>query len=277
MPLPILKTPVESDLIRLFHRMSLHYTQHYGETTPLDVGTAIGNPALSEVYDANVVLDAALPPGVSPADAVKEANDHFASIGSVCRAWVVNPSVDPATTKPLADYLLEQGAAAIVNDVLYLAKQPTSVVREIGGLKIIPARASYKHARQLAEISTAETGEGPQRVEAILAHLEDSHWDALLALKDGQPVASAGVLAVGDAGLIDDVYVAPAFRRQGIGRTMMSRALEICARSLFKHVMLSVLPENVAAQALYQHLGFKKIGTFTAYCPGGQPRRIKSE
>ena len=41
MPLPILSNPVESDLIRLFHRMTLHFTQHLGETTQLDVGTAI--------------------------------------------------------------------------------------------------------------------------------------------------------------------------------------------------------------------------------------------
>src|SRR4051794_7927407 len=86
MPLPILKTPVESDLIRLFHRMTLHYTQHLGETTPLDVGTAIANPQLPDVYDANVLLDAALPPGVSPAEAVAQANAHFTSVGSVWRS-----------------------------------------------------------------------------------------------------------------------------------------------------------------------------------------------
>ncbi|CAN5584954.1 hypothetical protein BH10PLA1_BH10PLA1_10710 [soil metagenome] len=273
MPLPILKTPVESDLIRLFHRMTLHYTQHLGETTPLDVGTAIANPQLSDVYDANVLLDAALPAGVSPADAVAMVNAHFTSVGCVWRSCVVNPSVDVATTKPLADYLLANGGEAVVNDVLYLAKQPTGAIRELPGLRIIPARASYKHARQLAEINARESGEGSQRVEALMLHLDDSHWDALLALQDGQPIASIGVLAVGDAGLIDDVYVRPEERHRGVGLTMMSRAMEICARSLFKHVMLSVLPDNVAGQALYAKLGFKKIGQFTAICPGGKPKR----
>jgi len=81
------------------------------------------------------------------------------------------------------------------------------------------------------------------------------------------------VLAVGDAGLIDDVYVAPTHRRCGIGLTMMSRAMEICARSLFKHVMLTVRPDNAPAQALYARLGFVKIGQFVAYCPGGKPKR----
>ena len=54
-------------------------------------------------------------------------------------------------------------------------------------------------------------------------------------------------------------------RRQGVGRTLMSRALEICARSLVKHVMLSVEPGNVAAQALYARIGLRKIGEIVSY------------
>ena len=73
------------------------------------------------------------------------------------------------------------------------------------------------------------------------------------------------MLAVGDVGRIDKVYVAEAHRRQGIGRTLLGRALEICARSLFKHVMLSVRPDNEPAQALYAASGFRKIGQFIEY------------
>ena len=46
---------------------------------------------------------------------------------------------------------------------------------------------------------------------------------------------------------------------------MMSRVLEICARSLFKHVMLSVSPSNTAAIELYRRFGFQKIGQITGY------------
>jgi len=120
-------------LIRLFHRMTLHYTQHYGETTPLDVGTAIANPALADVYDANVILDAALPEGMSPADAVAQVNAHFASLGCVCRTWVPNPSAKPETTRPLVEHLLATGAEALTNDILYLAKlRPARSARSAG-------------------------------------------------------------------------------------------------------------------------------------------------
>ena len=273
MPLPILKTPVESDLIRLFHRMMLHYAQHLGETTVLDVGTAIVNPKLSAVYDANVVIDASLPDGVDPADAVMEAESHFAREGSVCHQWVMNPSAKREQTQPLVDYLLSRGAGKVSADILYLAKQPEVSVREIGGLRIIPARASYRQARELAERSANESWGCPQLADATMLHLDDPHIDALIALRDGKPIASVSVLAVGEGGLIEEVYVVPEARRQGVGRTMMSRALEICARSLFKHVMLSVLPDNTEAQALYAGLGFKKIGTLTEYFSGGLPRK----
>jgi ribosomal protein S18 acetylase RimI-like enzyme len=271
MPLPILSNPVESDLIRLFHRMTLHFTQHLGESTDLDVGTAISNPALANVYDANVLMDASLPDGVSPEQAIAEVNQHYLAAGTVCRTWVMNPSAPKERTEPLAAHLLDRGAGIVANDILYLRGRPAVTIREQPGLTIIPARASYKHARQLAEISQQESWDEPQLVDAQLAHLDDPHWDCLLALRDGQPVATAGVLAVGEAGLIEDVYVAPGMRRLGVGMTMMSRVLEICARSLFKHVMLSCMPSNTPAQTMYGRLGFQKVGTFTAYCPGGLP------
>ena len=98
-----------------------------------------------------------------------------------------------------------------------------------------------------------------------MLHLDDPHWDALLALRDGQPVAHIGVLAVGEIGRIQGVYVAKSHRGRGLGSLMMSRVLEICARSLFKHVMLSVSPSNAAAIELYRRFGFQKIGQITSY------------
>jgi ribosomal-protein-alanine N-acetyltransferase len=100
-----------------------------------------------------------------------------------------------------------------------------------------------------------------------MMHLDDPHWDALLALKDGTAVATLGVLAVGEIGRIEQVFVSPEHRRRGIGRTMMSRALEICARSLFKHVFLSCDGDNTPAIALYKELGFTKIGEIVSYYP----------
>jgi ribosomal protein S18 acetylase RimI-like enzyme len=45
----------------------------------------------------------------------------------------------------------------------------------------------------------------------------------------------------------------------------MSRALEICARSLFKHVFAGVAPEDLAAMALLERCGFCKVAESVSY------------
>src|SRR4051794_9702763 len=267
MPLPILQSanhPGTADLVRLFHRTELHWTRHLSEETQLDAGVAFANPELPRVWDANRVLDAAAAEGSAPAELVDEVDAFFAERGTPCAQWTMNPSAPVERTAPLVQFLESSGWHAAPEDILYLPGRPTAPIPEPAGLTITPARASYRHWRQLAEEWAGCQGE-PQLADAAMLHLDDPHYDALLALQDGTVAGRAGVLAVGDVGRIDQVYVAEAFRRQGIGRTLMSRALEICARSLFRHVMLSMQPRNDAARALYDDIGFQNIGQIVSY------------
>jgi GNAT superfamily N-acetyltransferase len=266
MSLPILPSrPAAStaDLIRFSHRTDLQWCQQIAEQTQLEVGTALVNANLPDVWDANVVFDAAMPAGVSPADAVAEADIHFAAAGSRVRKWVTNPSAPAEQTTPLVEQLLASGWTRRTYDIMHLSGQPPGAVREIGGLRIIPARASFRHARELAVEAAAPIT--PQLADAFITHLEDPQTDGLLALKDAAPAAYVTVLTVGEIGCITELFVTASLRRQGIGRTMMSRALEVCARSLFKHVFLGCEPTNAPAIALYRALGFEKIGDFVCY------------
>jgi len=266
MSLPILPSrPIASrtDLIRFYYRTEQQWCQQIAEQTALEVGTALLNASLPEVWDANVVFEAAVPDGTSAADAVAEADAHYSANGSRVRKWVTNPSAPADRTTPLVEYLVANGFARRGYDIMYLAGHPASAIQEIGGLRIIPARASFRHARELATEAGASLT--PQLTEAFITHLEDPQTDGLLALKDNTPAAYVTVLTVGEIGCITKLFVTGSLRRQGIGRTMMSRALEICARSLFKHVFLSCEPTNAAAIALYRQLGFEKIGDFVCY------------
>lgn len=265
MPLPVLQISPRSgeDLVRLFHRTELHWARHLGEEISLAVGTAFTNPQLPSVHNANRILDAALPEGMSPEEAMREVEDHYREQGTRCRQWVINPAAPATATGPLAEHLRAAGFKPRAADILHLDGRPAPI-EETAGLTIIPARASFRHSRTLAEEAAMQWNE-PQVAEARLMHLDDPHWDALLALRDGQPVGAIGVLSAGDIGRIDDLFVTEPARRQGIGRTLMSRALEICARSLFKHVLLSVDPENAAAVALYAQIGFRRVGEIVGY------------
>jgi ribosomal protein S18 acetylase RimI-like enzyme len=273
MPLPILHTtsePSTEDLLRFFQRTSQHWTEQIAEGEQLDVGVAYANPALERVWDANHLRDAALPPEISPADAVRQVEESYASRGARCTYWVMSASAPANQTSPLIEHLMSLGYRRFSTDVLHMHRLSFIPARESPGLMIIPARASFRHARQIAEEEEARWGgAGGQLVEAKLQRLDDPHWDALIALQGNRAVAAAGVLAVGDLGRIEDVFVSESVRRQGIGRTMMGRVLEICARSLFKHIFLEVKNDNPPAQALYASCGFRKIGENVAYFAPG--------
>jgi len=273
MPLPILNVPqpppTNDVLIRYFHQTERHWTEHISEAEEIDAGVAFANPALSRVRDANRMMMALLPEGFTPQRTLELVSAHYAERGARCLGWIMNPSADTARTTPLVEHLTSLGYRALREDILYLQRAHGAAPVHAGGLTIIPARASFKHSRALAEITVAprERDEARQLAEAAIAHLDDPHYDALLALKDGAAIAKVGVLAVGEIGRIEPLYVVEDFRRQGIGRTMMLRALEICARSLFKHVFLSCMPDNAPAQSLYRSLGFAKIAEITSYLP----------
>jgi GNAT superfamily N-acetyltransferase len=264
MSLPILQVrqpPSRDDLVRFYYRTELHWSRQLAtEEAVLDVGVALFNPDLPEARDAHMMFDASLPDGVSADRAVAEADEFFRARGGRCRMWVINPSATPAAAQPLEGFLLAHGCTKGGHDIYHLASGPVGSVQEIGGITLIPARASFRHARELM----AEWGP-PYIVDAMMMHLEDPQTDALLALKDGVAVALVTVLAVGDMGCIENLYVAEKHRGQGLGRTMMSRAMEICARSIFKHVFIGVNAANTVATTLYTKLGFEKVGEFVSY------------
>ena len=65
-----------------------------------------------------------IPEGATPQDAVAEADAHFAGAGDAVLKWVMNPSLPPARTQPLAEHVASQGFRARGYDIYYLAGQP---------------------------------------------------------------------------------------------------------------------------------------------------------
>jgi ribosomal protein S18 acetylase RimI-like enzyme len=274
MPLPVINQRGGSpaDLLRQYEQAQVRWSEHLSEEQVLDAGRAFVNAALREVWDANHVRDAALAEGMSPAEAVEIVDAHFAERGVRCMYWAMNSAAPPPRTEPLAGHLLAQGYTRRSHDLMRLEVAAAPAVKEVGGVKVIPARASFRHTRALFEEVVGEAGYSRQVVEADMAHLDDPHWDSLLALEGGAAVAHAGVFAVGELGVIENVYVIPPQRRRGLGSMMMGRVLEICARSLFRHVLLTVEPDNAAAQGLYGSMGFRKVGEVVDYLrPGARP------
>ena len=161
MPLPILNArsaPATSDLVRLAHQTENRWCQHLAEEEQLDVGVAYSNPRLPRAYDANKITDVSLPEGMSAEAALEQVCAHYAGRGVACYSWTMNPSAPESATKPIADLLVARGHRADSAHLMLLDRIPPLRIADVEGVKVIPARASFKHARMLFDESAARWG-----------------------------------------------------------------------------------------------------------------------
>jgi ribosomal-protein-alanine N-acetyltransferase len=78
-------------------------------------------------------------------------------------------------------------------------------------------------------------------------------------------VGFAGVWLMVDEAHITTFGVHPEWRRQGIGRRLMVRLLELAEEMRASRMTLEVRAGNLAAQALYRRFGFEVAGRRTHY------------
>src|SRR5947207_10958967 len=113
MSLPILNLPPpppdNAALVRYFHQTERHWTEHLAEASELDIGVAFANPAMPKVRDANRIMMASLPDGISPPRALELADEHYQAQGLRCWSWIMNPSAEISRTLPLIELLLSRG------------------------------------------------------------------------------------------------------------------------------------------------------------------------
>ena len=190
--------------MRLYHRTEFHWTRHLSAEAPLDAGVAFANPELPECGKPTGCWTRPQPRGRRRRNASGNGG-ILPSLEALCTVDA-EPLAPAARTAPLVEYLESSGWHAAPVDVLYLAGRPVGAVREAGGLtssRAGPASAIAQAGRRRGRLP----GE-PQLADAAMLHLDDPHYDALIELKDGEVVGRVGVLAVGDVGRIEHVYVA---------------------------------------------------------------------
>ena len=173
-------------LVRLFHRCELDDARELGEETLLDAGIAICSPALARVSDANRVFDASVPDDMPVEQAAQDVLNHFASRGMTCRKWAPNPSSTPAQTARLTNHLESLGYVRHASCIMRLMSRRTVHEPTTAGVTIIPARASFRHARTLAgwHDVTHARGRGGDRLLARLADNEDVLREAYALLTE---------------------------------------------------------------------------------------------
>ncbi len=82
-------------------------------------------------------------------------------------------------------------------------------------------------------------------------------------------------MAVGEAHILN-FAVHPEKQRQGLGRDLLAHLLEVAHAEQTQQIFLEVRASNVAAQALYEQLGFNALAVRQRYypCPQGREDAI---
>lgn len=103
-------------------------------------------------------------------------------------------------------------------------------------------------------------GENAWSEDALRSELQRDDAVMFSALVNGEVAGYIGMRTVLDEGYVDNVAVAPRFRRHGIGRALV-QALILAGRERALHfITLEVRISNEAALSLYQQMGFQDAG-----------------
>lgn len=90
----------------------------------------------------------------------------------------------------------------------------------------------------------------------------------LVAEVDGAAAGYVGCQTVLDEGYITNVATLPAYRRQGIGRALVRALLARAWQAGLSFVTLEVRASNAPAIALYESLGFERVGSRPGFYTG---------
>ena len=128
---------------------------------------------------------------------------------------------------------------------------PTDIPALVELMSQFYAESSYALDREWAEVSFKHLLRNEARGAVWLARrgTEPTGY-VVLALRHSMEFG-------GLAGIIDDLFVRPPFRRQRIGSELLSALLDACRKLHVAAVHVEVGPSNVGASALYQSFGLR--------------------
>lgn len=106
-----------------------------------------------------------------------------------------------------------------------------------------------------------------ERLAALVSALIDNPADGVQLIardSDGTPLGFATIywtwqtLYAARVGVLNDLFVVPASRGTGAGRTLIERCLELCRDRGAEKLVWETAPDNAVAQRLYDGIGAEK-------------------
>jgi GNAT superfamily N-acetyltransferase len=130
-------------------------------------------------------------------------------------------------------------------------------------------RDSVDNGASVGFLPPLEEAEARAYWEGVVAELTSASRSLALARVDGRVAGTAQLVEAGKANArhraeVSKVLVHSAFRRQGLGATLM-RALEERAREQGKSTLVLDTLEGAPSEQLYQSLGWIRVGAIPQY------------
>lgn len=237
-------------LVRAVKRAAVIFARTVSQETALDGATAFVNADFPRSAQANHATDLRLPPDTDASLLLDRIDSHFQTAGTRCLRL---RSADTRWPAALTDAARQRGFMPAGREVWRLdGYRPPTRVRD--DLQIIPARSAYG---ELARLHPAD----PTFAQMTCRELDEPRLDLLLGRDDGRPVGMAGVLSLGQIGVVCNVYIEPRQRGRGIGATLLAAVIDLCQRATFEQVILE-LDAGCPAGRLYERLGFRPAESF---------------
>ena len=124
---------------------------------------------------------------------------------------------------------------------------------------------TYDHVPQAAELERLCFSD-PWSERMLREHLDNQCAAAIAAVgEDGTLLGYAGLLVVLDEGYITNVAVRPAYRRQGIASDLLGVFERFARGHQLALLTLEVRASNAAAIALYEKMGYARVGVRKNY------------
>lgn len=96
----------------------------------------------------------------------------------------------------------------------------------------------------------------PWTEQGVRESIENENTHLYIALADGKTAGYMGVQIFSGEGYVTNVATLPEFRRQGVAKALINRVIE----NKMDFLTLEVRESNAPAIALYESLGFERVG-----------------
>jgi ribosomal protein S18 acetylase RimI-like enzyme len=97
----------------------------------------------------------------------------------------------------------------------------------------------------------------PLGMERLLEYQEYPLWTSVVVLDAGKVAGSLMVWQEEQNGIIEDVFVREPWRRRGIAKVLLVRALEYLMEQGLEQAQLIAMTTNESALSLYESVGFQ--------------------